>query len=296
MKKIYISLFITTMVVQFSFAQWTTSGTNIYNSNTGNVGIGVTNPLVLLQVGPANPLTNTPFDFIFGKGAPIGNTAGSYSYLSEYQQSSTGNINRFQTSLYRRIAGSTWQGTAYRLQFAVDNSFTDGSKAYLEVGGDDPNINGGGFIALGTAGSDRLVVTNAGGVGIGTTDTKGYLLAVNGSAIATSMTVKLNSNWPDYVFKPNYRLPDLATLKTYININHHLPDVPSADEIAKDGLDLGDMDKLLMKKTEELTLYLIEKDKQLKEQQAQIYTQQEQINLMKQQIEAIKKQLNKTKS
>jgi prolyl-tRNA editing enzyme YbaK/EbsC (Cys-tRNA(Pro) deacylase) len=110
------------------------------------------------------------------------------------------------------------------------------------------------------------------------------------------MTVKLYANWPDYVFKPNYRLSDLATLKTYLNINHHLPDVPSAQDIEKNGVDLGKMNTLLLKKTEELTLYLIEKDKQLKEQQAQVATQQEEINLMKQQIDAIEKQLNKKKS
>jgi hypothetical protein len=92
----------------------------------------------------------------------------------------------------------------------------------------------------------------------GTTDPHGYKLAVNGSAIATSMTVKLYADWPDYVFKQGYKLPSLTEVKNYIGKYHHLPDMPSEQEVIKDGIDLREMNKLLTKKVEELTLYLIE--------------------------------------
>lgn len=112
-------------------------------------------------------------------------------------------------------------------------------------------------------------VQGNGNVGIGTNDPKGYKLAVNGGVIATAVTVKVNSAWPDYVFKKDYQLPSLTDVKTYIDQNQHLPEVPSEEQIAKEGLNLGEMNKLLMKKVEELTLYLIEIKQEVKELQKQ---------------------------
>ncbi|MFI5163410.1 MAG: hypothetical protein ACHQHN_19175 [Sphingobacteriales bacterium] len=106
-----------------------------------------------------------------------------------------------------------------------------------------------------------MIIDKNGNVSIGTTNPQDYKLAVNGSAIATSMTVKLYANWPDYVFKKDYQLPKLTDIKTYIDANHRLPDMPSEQQIAKDGLNLGEMNKLLVKKVEELTLYLIDQQK-----------------------------------
>lgn len=108
--------------------------------------------------------------------------------------------------------------------------------------------------------TNNTVSFPVGKISIGTTDNKGYMLAVNGSAIATSMTVKLQSAWPDYVFKKEYQLPALSEVKSYIDKNHHLSEMPSEQEVIKDGINLGEMNKLLTKKVEELTLYLIEKD------------------------------------
>ena len=96
------------------------------------------------------------------------------------------------------------------------------------------------------------------------------MLAVAGSAVATSFTVKTVANWPDYVFKPEYQLPSLQEVKSYIDQNHHLPEMPSATEVAQDGLNLGEVNKLLAKKVEELTLYLIEQQKINQSLQSQI--------------------------
>ncbi len=111
------------------------------------------------------------------------------------------------------------------------------------------------------SGSEMVMSINNGSVGIATTDTKGYKFAVNGSMMATSVTVKTYNNWPDYVFKRNYPLMPLSKLNTFIGENQHLPEVPSEKEFFDNGINLGDMNKLLLKKVEELTLYLIEKDK-----------------------------------
>ena len=65
-------------------------------------------------------------------------------------------------------------------------------------------------------------------------------------------------------------MPTLTEVKNYIDLNHHLPDMPSEKEVMANGLNLGEMNKILAKKVEELTLYLIEQNKRIDEQQKQI--------------------------
>ncbi|NAY91246.1 hypothetical protein GTQ34_04875 [Muricauda sp. JGD-17] len=102
-------------------------------------------------------------------------------------------------------------------------------------------------------------------MGIGTTDTQGYRLAVAGNMIAEGVRVELQGNWPDYVFEPGFDLKDLEEIKEFIKENGHLPNIPSADEIEKEGIDLGTMNAKLLEKIEELTLYLIAQDNKIKQ-------------------------------
>jgi hypothetical protein len=114
-----------------------------------------------------------------------------------------------------------------------------------------------------------LRLTNSGNVGIGTTspDEK---LTVKGKIHAEEVKIDLSVPAPDYVFENDYKLPALNNLKSYVNKNHHLPEIPSAKEMARDGLNLGEMNTLLLKKVEELTLYLIEKDQQVNSLQSEV--------------------------
>ena len=92
----------------------------------------------------------------------------------------------------------------------------------------------------------------------------GYTMVVNGKLGAKEIWCSNPSNsvWPDYVFEPTYALPSLADVEKFIIANKHLPAVPSAKEVEKNGISLGEMDATLLKKVEELTLYLIELKKQ----------------------------------
>src|SRR6185312_15073341 len=91
----------------------------------------------------------------------------------------------------------------------------------------------------------------------------------NGQVHATSVVV--TSTVPaDYVFNADYYLRPLADIKAFVDKNHHLPEVPAAAEFEKNGQNLGEMNMLLLKKVEELTLYMIEKDKQIKQLQTQV--------------------------
>lgn len=114
------------------------------------------------------------------------------------------------------------------------------------------------------------------GVAIGTNDNKGYMLAVNGDAIFTKIKVKPYGNWPDYVFHSSYNLRPLNEVEQYIQQHHHLPEVPSAGEVKKDGLDVGDNQATLLKKIEELTLYVIEQNKHIQELETQVKSLQKQ--------------------
>lgn len=100
-------------------------------------------------------------------------------------------------------------------------------------------------------------------IGVGGLNTGTHSLAVNGSAIFTKALVKLSGTWPDYVFDQEYELPSLLYIESYINEHKHLPGVPSATEVAKEGIDLGENQMILLKKIEELTLYIIEQNKRI---------------------------------
>lgn len=109
-----------------------------------------------------------------------------------------------------------------------------------------------------------------GNVGIGTTDTKGYKLAVNGDAIFTRIKVKNYTSWADFVFEPGYDLPSLSTVATFIKLHKHLPGIPSEKEVKEEGIDLEEMNKKLLQKVEELTLYILKQDEQLKQHEQEI--------------------------
>jgi len=107
-----------------------------------------------------------------------------------------------------------------------------------------------------------------GNVGIGT-DLPSEKLTVNGKIRARAIRVDVDA-MPDYVFAPKYELLSLPELEKFIQVYKHLPEVPSAGEAEKNGIELGEMNQLLLKKIEELTLHLIEKNKALAAQLADI--------------------------
>jgi len=117
-------------------------------------------------------------------------------------------------------------------------------------------------VYLSTNGNSYL---NGGNVGIGTTNPGSYKLAVEGTIGARKIKVTQANPWADYVFDSSYQLQPLSQVEQFIKTNKHLPDVPSAKEVAKDGIDVGDNQALLLKKIEELTLYMIEMKKEINE-------------------------------
>lgn len=147
------------------------------------------------------------------------------------------------------------------------SSFLAGS---LELGSvNDDNLNdNGGIVTIYNVIRDNAhtYIGNLnvidGNVGIGT-DLPSEKLSVNGKIRAKEIKVEA-TNWPDYVFEQGYQVGKLEELESYVKAHKHLPDMPSAKQIAANGLELGEMVRLQQQKIEELTLHLIEKDKALK--------------------------------
>lgn len=140
-----------------------------------------------------------------------------------------------------------------------------------------PNFTGGLGIAIGKNNSGYIQAfsntsedgtlylnPNGGDVGIGVHDTKGFKLAVAGNLIAEKIVVKNRQNWPDFVFSPDYSLMSLQETAAYISAHHHLPGMPSAEEVKEKGVDLEEMNAKLLQKLEEMTLHLIRLDEENK--------------------------------
>lgn len=228
-------------------------------TNTGNLGIGTTNPVHRLDI--ANGSVN------IGTGANIAYRAGSYV--------SIGNMSYTNTP------------------YIAFNAFLTTSDIATSKNLVTPNYNaGGGLIIRGEGGGSGLhflqknyangiapydvnsftevfTITSAGTVGVGTTSTGSHKFAVEGSIGARRVKVT-QGTWADFVFDPAYRLQPLNEIENYIKTNRHLPEIPSAAEIQKEGLDLGEMNKKLLQKIEELTLYLIDMKKEINELKARM--------------------------
>ncbi|MCD4698835.1 MAG: hypothetical protein K8S16_21595, partial [Bacteroidales bacterium] len=112
---------------------------------------------------------------------------------------------------------------------------------------------------------------NTGSVGIGTTDlASGYRLSVEGKLACEEVLVEYSNGWPDYVFSEDYNLVELEDLERQIKENNHLPGIPSAKDVEENGFHLAEMQKKVLQKVEELTLYTIEQGKFIKELQKQV--------------------------
>lgn len=122
-----------------------------------------------------------------------------------------------------------------------------------------------------------MVLESGGNVGIGfnasfnpsqASVTMGYKLAVNGGIICEEVKVISDVPNSDYVFEKDYKLPSLFEVESFVKKNKHLQDIPSAEEFKQNGYKVGEMDDMLLRKVEELTLYIIQLKKEIEQLQA----------------------------
>jgi hypothetical protein len=121
-------------------------------------------------------------------------------------------------------------------------------------------------------GTEKVSIDPSGKVLIGNPSLSGfmgtpgsYLLYVQQGILTERVRVAVctSANWSDYVFDEKYKLKDISELELFVKTNKHLPNIPSANEMVKEGLDVAQMDSKLLEKIEELTLYIIEQNKRI---------------------------------
>lgn len=183
------------------------------------------------------------------------------------------------------FAQGTWTGTTTtnavgigtsspvsKLEITASNGIGISAPSALKI----TNINGGGAANImevftgnltipATPTTSVFAINRYGQVRVGSTAPTGsyssYKLSVDGDIVVKRCVVQV-SNWADYVFEPDYSMPSLTELETYVTTNKHLPGVPSAAEVADKGIETGEMNKILLQKVEELTLYMIDLKKE----------------------------------
>ncbi|WP_421811668.1 fibronectin type III domain-containing protein [Flagellimonas sp.] len=225
--------------------------TDLASSNTTSTGTELSWSASTDNVGVTN------YE-VFQDGASIGNTGTSTTF----------NV----TGL---TAGTSYDFTVFAEDAAGNVSAVSNTETVVTLAGtgitDYTSENANNATADWTA-RDLFADRN---MGIGTTNTQGYRLAVAGNVIAEGVKVELQGNWPDFVFEKDYDLPRLKEVKAFIAAYGHLPNIPSAQKVREEGIDLGDMNAKLLQKIEELTLYMLQ--------------QQEQIETLKVELEKLKK-------
>ncbi len=148
---------------------------------------------------------------------------------------------------------------------AIVQQFHLGMMFHVKATTANARMAGDKWFQIGDGTDEVMRLTPSQNVLIGTqTDDPAYKLQVKGNIRAQKIKVTL-SNWPDFVFRPGYTLPSLYELDAYIKKHQHLPNIPSEQEVLRNGVDLGDMNKQLLQKVEELTLYIIQQHKQIEQ-------------------------------
>jgi hypothetical protein len=263
-------------------------GNHIFNNNaSGNVTIGgsaslakftVQGPMAMYDVHPSllmrrtsyTSVTSSDISFQLADGSDEFKIIHALNRLYLIRGSIPYNTN--PSDFVLDANGNIGIGTIspdVKLNVQNGSNITSTNGGYLQIGDaalENIAIDNNEIQARTNGAATRLVIQNRGGpVQIGTASVPGgYKLGVEGKMICEELKIQNSANWPDYVFDKNYKLRTPEDLQKFIAANHHLPDIPPAAEMEKNGIQVGDMQKKLLEKIEELTLYILQQDEQIK--------------------------------
>jgi len=269
--------------------------TTVSNSIMGKLGIGTTDPSSKVEIRSDHAYSEQLTNLLTLNNAPTGNNENIGALL--FKQTDTGNGITWNTA--QITSKAIWDGTNFSgtLDFRVkakntsQTIFPDVKMTILEngnvgIGTSTPNakleVHGKTMIGQytdGTAAIDAYnsyayfgcntptngIAISSGGnvqIGVGITPNPLYKLEVNGIIHAKEVKIDIDG-LADFVFHPSYSLMPLHEVEQYVKTNNHLPEIPSAAEVSKNGMSIGEMQNKLLQKIEELTLYVIEQDKKI---------------------------------
>ncbi len=208
---------------------WIVNGTDIHNSNTGEVGINMQSPAAQLHVYH----DDISKDLLILEGRESGLKFDDNSMIFYDANDDTHYLERIGKDLFFSNTVKNENGNIY-------------------IGGTLLNMIG-----------KQVTIGD-----FGTQPATNFKLSVKGNIICEELVVENYGNWPDYVFGPDYQLLDLKDLKAYIEKHQHLPNIPSAQEVSEKGFGVGEINKKLVEKVEELTLYILGLEERLSKLEA----------------------------
>lgn len=159
------------------------------------------------------------------------------------------------------IGNGTGNGSANAMHNNIPNSLMIGFNSTI------PTVFVGSSSGAGTTGRVGIGTTNT-PTTIGSANISAYSLYVKGGILTEELRVR--TGWADYVFLDDYKLTPLSEVAEFIEKNGHLPNVPSAAQVEEEGIEMGEITKVQQEKIEELTLYVIELQKQLDQLKTQV--------------------------
>lgn len=199
-------------------------------------------------------MTNTTTGYSKNDGTEFRMTQNNFSLINRENGNFTlGTKNAFMT--FSNENSRVWIGgvtTPTSPLYAKYNLISPDNGMYIKSG----SVDKYGLKVEVLAASNALEIYNTSSI------LKQFKVTGNGEVYARRYTTTL-TNIPDYVFKEGYNLMPLNDLKTFINTQQHLPNIPSENEFQKDGVDLGELNRLLLEKVEELTLYILQLEERI---------------------------------
>ena len=215
------------------------TGNSVMKVTNGNVGIGVDNPLVKFEV--SNTFNTNNNEVVASLKRFATGTGGSSIVRFGYHNTCDFEVNSGYSNSGHRLGGY--------FDLNIVNNHTGGQH---------------GGINFATNSSVKMAIKANGNVGIGTTNPTS-MLTVAGNIASREVKVTVDAG-ADFVFENDYNLPSLESVDKFIKENKHLPEIASAKEMQKDGINLSEMNIKLLQKIEELTLYIIEIKKENEKQ------------------------------
>lgn len=243
----------------------------VWIDETGQVGIGTNSPTSVLTVNSINPviqLRNGDVDKGFlqlvNDDMRIGMNVANANGRLIVRTDATDRVWFHNNGKVSMGTTSTYGG-----QLSIGNDFATAGVNFFNGNVNTFNISSYGGNAWVETFTDQLILRsgsgaslylkNSGQATIGlVSPANGYRLTVLGKIMCADISTSGSYNWPDYVFGDGYNLKPLTDLRRFIEENKHLPNIPSAAEVEKDGIQLGDMSRRLVEKVEELTLYIFQ--------------------------------------
>jgi hypothetical protein len=222
-----------------TWSELATRGINTFTGNqivNGNIGVGTTTPRAILDV--AKSTGSGILSTVFAR-LPEGDSVGDGTFLG-----------------VRGYSSSVVNGKSFSIEHSFYN-ITNSSINFFRGSG----TSGGGISFSTNNNQEQMRIDYVGNVGIGVTNPNNKL-DVNGTIHSKEVKVDM-IGWSDFVFKKEYNLPTLTEVEKHINEKGHLENIPSEEEVLKNGINLGEMNAKLLQKIEELTLYMINQNKSI---------------------------------